>query len=76
MSDSFNARHTRYGLYALGGAFVALGFALEAVPVLIEATPALSGRICAGIGAAILIAGRFGSDHFVRRFQRVLTRGR
>ncbi len=38
-----------------------------------DVAPALAGRICAGIGAMILVAGRFGSDRFVLRCERLLT---
>jgi len=39
----------------------------------VDVAPALAGRICAGIGAAILAAGRFGSDRFVLRCESLLT---
>ena len=35
----------------------------------------VAGRICAGIGALILAAGRFGTDRFVRRCEALLTGG-
>lgn len=66
------ARRARYVLYLLGAAFVALGFSLELVPALAAIAPALAGRICAGIGAAILSVGRFGSDRLVRRCDALL----
>lgn len=69
------ARRARYVLYLLGGAFVALGFSLEMVPALAAVAPAVAGRICAGIGAAILSIGRFGSDRLMRRCE-ALLRGR
>lgn len=74
MSDGFNARRARQVLYVLGGLWVALGFALETVPVLVDATPELSGRVCAGLGAVILIAGRFGSDRLMQRCENVMAR--
>ncbi|MEA3177090.1 MAG: hypothetical protein QOI59_613 [Gammaproteobacteria bacterium] len=67
------ARRARYFLYLLGGVFVALGFSLEMVPVMAAVAPPLAGRICAGIGAVILSAGRYGSDRFVLRCETVLT---
>jgi len=67
MPEDPAARRARYFLYALGGVFVGLGFALELIPALAEVAPPLAGRLCAGIGAIILTAGRFGSDAFVRR---------
>jgi hypothetical protein len=70
MTDHSGARQARYFLYLLGGAFVALGFALEMVPVLAAVAPSMAGRISAGVGASILSVGRFGSDRFVRRWQR------
>lgn len=69
------ARRARYALYLLGSAFVMLGFSLEMVPALAAVAPALAGRICAGIGAAILSVGRFGTDRIVRRCD-ALIRGR
>ena len=36
--DDASARRARYFLYALGGVFVALGFALEMVPYLASVT--------------------------------------
>ena len=65
MSEENAARRARYFLYLLGGVFVALGVSLEMVPALAALSPSLAGRICAGIGAVILSAGRFGSDRFV-----------
>jgi hypothetical protein len=50
-----------------------LGFSLEMVPALAQAAPELAGRICAGVGAVVLSAGRFGSDQFVRRCETALT---
>jgi hypothetical protein len=73
MSDDRDARRARYFLYLLGGVFVALGFSLEMVPALAAVSPSLAGRVCAGIGAVILSAGRFGSDRFVRRCELLLT---
>jgi hypothetical protein len=73
MSEDQAARRARYFLYLLGGVFVALGFALEMVPIMMAVAPELSGRISAGIGAVILAAGRFGSDRFVRRCEMLLT---
>lgn len=67
------ARRARYFLYLVGGVFVALGFSLEMVPALAEAVPSLAGRVCAGIGAVVLSAGRFGSDRFVVRCETMLT---
>ena len=55
------------------GAFVALGFALEMVPAFALVAPPLAGRVCAGVGAVILSAGRFGSDRFVLRCEMLLT---
>ncbi len=72
-SEDPAARRARYFLYLLGGAVVALGFALEMVPALAAVAPLLAGRICAGIGVIILAGGRFGSDSFVRRCERLLT---
>jgi hypothetical protein len=43
------------------------------VPALAAVSPSLAGRVCAGIGAVILSAGRFGSDRFVRRCEMMLT---
>jgi hypothetical protein len=73
MIDDRAARRARYFLYLLGGVFVALGFSLEMVPAMAAAAPPLAGRICAGVGAVILSAGRFGSDRFVRRCELLLT---
>ena len=73
MNEDRAVRRARYFLYLLGGVFVALGFSLEMVPLMADVAPALAGRICAGIGAAILAAGRFGSDRFVLRCERLLT---
>jgi hypothetical protein len=67
------ARRARYFLYALGGIFVALGFALEMVPRFANATPWWSGRACAFIGLVFLSIGRFASDRFVRRCESMLT---
>jgi hypothetical protein len=63
----------RYFLYALGGIFVAVGFALEMVPNLANATPWWSGRACAFIGVVFLSIGRFASDRIVRRCESLLT---
>ncbi len=68
-------RQARYFIYVLGGAFVALGFALETVPALAAVAPALAGRAAAGIGAIILSFGRFGPDQLVQQFSNRL-RGR
>jgi hypothetical protein len=68
-----SARRARYFLYAIGGAFVALGFSLEMVPHLAAVTPWWSGRACALIGVVFLSVGRFGSDRFVRRCESLLT---
>jgi len=73
MTEDKAARRARYFLYLLGGVFVALGFSLEMVPPLAAIAPSLAGRVCAGIGAVVLSAGRFGSDRFVRRCEMVLT---
>jgi hypothetical protein len=73
MSEVEAARRARYFLYLLGGVFVALGFALEMVPMMVAVAPALAGRISAGIGAMILATGRFGSDRFVLRCEMLLT---
>ena len=73
MDEDQSARRARYFLYLLGGVFVALGFSLEMVPALAAVSPDLAGRICAGIGAGILCAGRFGSDRFVLRCETLLT---
>lgn len=73
MTEDGAARRARYFLYLLGGVFVALGFSLERVPAIADVAPPLGGRICAGIGAMILAAGRFGSDRFVLRCQMLLT---
>lgn len=73
MSEDKAARRARYFLYLLGGVFVALGFSLEMVPALALSDSPLAGRICAGIGAVVLAAGRFGSDGFVRRCEGLLT---
>jgi hypothetical protein len=67
------ARRARYFLYLLGGVFVALGFSLEMVPAMAAVAPAVAGRICAGIGAVILSAGRFAPDRFVLRCEMLLT---
>ncbi len=73
MSEDKAARRARYFLYLLGGLFVALGFSLEMVPAMAAVAPSLAGRVCAGIGAVILSAGRFGSDQFVLRCETLLT---
>lgn len=73
MPEDSAARRARYLLYLVGGVFVALGFSLEMVPVLAAVAPSLAGRVCAGLGALILSAGRFGSDRFVRRCEMLLT---
>jgi hypothetical protein len=73
MTEDAATRRARYFLYLVGGAFVALGFSLEMVPALAAVSHPLAGRICAGIGALVLSAGRFGSDRFVRRCELVLT---
>ena len=52
-----SARRARYFLYALGGVFVALGFALEMVPYLASVTWWWSGRACALIGVVFLSIG-------------------
>ncbi len=67
------ARRARYFLYVLGGVFVALGFALENVPMLAAVTPWYSGRASAAIGVVFLSIGRFGSDRLVRRCEALLT---
>ena len=67
------ARRARYFLYALGGVFVALGFALDMVPTLASAAPPIAARACALIGAVILAIGRFGSDRLVSRVQQLMT---
>jgi hypothetical protein len=68
-----DARRARYFLYALGGIFVALGFALEMVPDLASATPWWSGRASAFVGVIFLSIGRFASDRIVRRCESLLT---
>jgi hypothetical protein len=73
MAEDRAARRARYFLYLLGGVFVALGFSVEMVPAMADIAPALAGRICAGIGAVILAAGRFGSDRLVLGCERLLT---
>ena len=73
MSDEPPVRRARLFLYLLGGVFVALGLALEGVPMMAAVAPELSGRISAGLGALILGAGRFGSDRFVLRCEMLLT---
>jgi hypothetical protein len=73
MNEDTAARRARYFLYLLGGVFVALGFSLEMVPAMAAVAPPVSGRICAGVGAVILAAGRFGSDRFVLRCEILLT---
>jgi hypothetical protein len=73
MTEDAAARRARYFLYLLGGVFVSLGFSFEMVPALAAVSPALAGRICAGVGALVLSAGRFGSDRFVRRCELALT---
>ena len=73
MTEDKAARRARYFLYLLGGVFVALGFSLEMVPALAAVAPGIAGRVCAGIGALVLSAGRFGSDRFVLRCQMLLT---
>jgi membrane protein implicated in regulation of membrane protease activity len=71
--DDASARRARYFLYALGGVFVALGFALEMVPYLASVTWWWSGRVCALIGVVFLSIGRYASDRFVRRCESLLT---
>ena len=73
MSEERSPRRARYFLYAPGGVFVALGFALELVPALASMSSGGAARACALIGAVILAAGRFGSDRFVRRCESLLT---
>lgn len=73
MNEDKAVRRARYFLYLLGGVFVALGFSLETVPAMADVAPTLAGRFCAGIGAVILAAGRFGTDRFVLRCERLLT---
>jgi hypothetical protein len=73
MAEDRAARRARYFLYLLGGVFVALAFSVERVPAMADIAPTLAGRICAGIGAVILAAGRFGSDRFVLRCESLLT---
>jgi uncharacterized membrane protein len=68
-----SVRRARHVLYGLGIVFVVLGFSLEIVPVLAAVAAPLAGKICAGIGAVILSVGRFGSDRFVKRGERLLT---
>jgi hypothetical protein len=68
-----SARRARYLLYAIGGGFVALGFALESVPTLAAVTPWYAGRASAFVGAVFLSMGRFGSDRFVRRCESLFT---
>jgi hypothetical protein len=67
------ARRARYFLYAIGAAFVALGFALESVPSFAAMTPWYAGRASAFVGAVFLSIGRFGSDRFVRRCESLLS---
>jgi hypothetical protein len=67
------ARRARYFLYAIGGVFVALGFALEMIPMLAAVTPWYSGRASAAVGVVFLSIGRFGSDRLVRRCEALLT---
>jgi len=69
-------RRARYFFYALGGGFVALGFALEMAPPLAALVPAVAGRVSAGIGAIILSFGRFGPDGLVAHWGARLARGR
>jgi hypothetical protein len=71
--DDPAARGVRNVFYGLGIAFVLVGFSLEMVPALAVSVPPLAGRICAGIGALILAAGRFSSDDLMLRC-RALTR--
>jgi hypothetical protein len=71
--DAKSVRRARHFLYGLGIAFVLLGFSLDMIPALASVAAPLAGRICAGIGAVILSAGRFGSDRLVRRCQTLLT---
>jgi len=73
MNEDKAVRRARYFLYLLGGVFVALGFSLEIVPAIADVAPALAVRICAGIGAVTLAAGRFGSGRFVLRCETALT---
>jgi hypothetical protein len=73
MTDAPTARRARYFLYLLGGVFVAMGFSLEMVPAIAAIAPELAGRICAGIGALVLVLGRFGSDRLVLRCEMLLT---
>ena len=67
------ARRARYFLYVLAAVFVVLGFSLEMVPRLAEASPWWSGRACAFIGVVFLSIGRYASDRFVLRCESLLT---
>jgi hypothetical protein len=68
------ARRARYSLYLLGAIFVTIGFSLEMVPVLADATPWWSGRASAFVGAVCFSIGRFASDRFVRQCDALLSR--
>jgi len=69
---ALRARRARYFLYAVGAAFVAIGFALDMVPVLAAVAAPLAARLCALTGAVILTLGRFGSDRLVSRCRRLV----
>jgi len=69
---AFRARRARYFLYTVGAAFVAIGFALDMVPMLAAVAAPLAARLCALTGAVILTLGRFGSDRLVSRCRRLV----
>jgi hypothetical protein len=71
--DDPAARGVRNLFYGLGIAFVLMGFALELLPALAAIAPPVAGRVCAGIGALVLAAGRFGSDGLMRSCRALLT---
>jgi hypothetical protein len=71
--EDMAARRARNVFYGLGITFVVLGLFMDTLPALAAVTSALAAKICAGIGAAILAIGRFGSDAFVRRCQGRVT---
>ena len=56
------ARHARNVFYGLGIALVLLALFMDSPAAPAQWTHPLAAKICAGMGAAVLAVGRFGSD--------------
>ncbi len=61
-------RRRRHRLYLIGTAVAVAGIIMGSMPLFAEHTPIYVSKGCAAIGAVILAIGRFGSDHFLRRW--------